>query len=131
VDWFRSCLDADARRTNLGRFSSARGIHTANDQGQWAWLTRGTLFPPLGQRDCPPVHGKRPPESLRRAAAVPQLRFEDGLNIVKPTDSELSVGFGSTLLQRNLGPAVFQLFLDFLGFFLGDILLYRLGGAFN
>jgi len=56
----------------------ARGIQAAIDRGQRAGLTRGTLFPPLRQRDCPPVHRERPPESLRRAAAVPQLRFEEG-----------------------------------------------------
>src|SRR4029077_9662308 len=55
-----------------------RGIQAAIDRGQRAGLTRGTLFPPLRQRDCPPVHRERPPESLRRAAAVPQLRFEEG-----------------------------------------------------
>ena len=55
-----------------------RGIQAAIDRGQRAGLTRRTLFPPLGQRDCPPVHRERPPESLRRAAAVPQLRFEEG-----------------------------------------------------
>jgi len=78
VDRFRSCLDVEGQGKIPGGFSTARGIQTANDRGQWAWLTRGTLFPPLGQRDCPPVHRERPPESLRRAAAVPQLRFEEG-----------------------------------------------------
>ncbi len=70
---------ADNRpRTNRGGIVRERGIRAANDRGQWAGLTRRTLGPPLGQRVCPPVHRERPPESLRRAAAVPQLRFEEG-----------------------------------------------------
>jgi len=35
--------------------SGRRGRSAAKDPGQGGWLTRGTLLPPLQQRDCLPV----------------------------------------------------------------------------
>src|SRR5437870_3586197 len=65
-------LRADrTKRPHTGSASRRWGANIASRRGQGNWLTRGTLLPPIEQRDSRSIRG-RAIHNPRRAAAVPQ-----------------------------------------------------------
>src|SRR5438132_6432655 len=61
------------KRANPGSATGRQGASALSGRGQGGWLTRGTLLPPIEQRDCRPVRARaiRMPSPGRRRASTP------------------------------------------------------------